>query len=159
MTVEIRNVAGEDDLRAIRALFQEYWDSFGFTPCFQDFGAELAGLPGKYQTPRGRLAVAWVEGEPAGCIALRPVDASRCEFKRLYVRPAFRGTRLGKALLEWLIGEARSAGYREMVCDTMPVMEQALAMYERIGFERTGPYVPDATEGAIYLRLKLFNTA
>jgi GNAT superfamily N-acetyltransferase len=153
--MEIRIVDNEDDVRAVRALFQEYWDSFGFTPCFQDFGGELASLPGKYALPGGRLAVAWVEDEPAGCIALRPVDASRCEFKRLYVRPAFRSHRLGKALVEWLIGEARSAGYREMLCDTMPVMEQALAMYERMGFERTGPYVEDATEGAVYLRLKL----
>jgi len=153
--VEIRIVDGEDDLRAVRTLFQEYWDSFGFTPCFQDFGAELASLPGKYALPRGRLAVARVDGAPAGCIALRPVDRSRCECKRLYVRRAFRSHRLGKSLLQWLIGEARSAGYSEMVCDTMPVMEQALAMYERMGFERTGPYVPDATEGAIYLRLKL----
>jgi ribosomal protein S18 acetylase RimI-like enzyme len=153
--MEVRVVDGDVELLAVQALFQEYWDSFGFTPCFQDFGAELAGLPGKYAGPRGRLAVAWVDGEPAGCIALRPVDGSRCEFKRLYVRPAFRSRRVGKALLEWLIGEARSVGYREMVCDTMPVMEQALAMYERMGFERTGPYVKDATDGAIYLRLVL----
>ena len=143
------------NLEAVRTLFTEYWNSFGFTPCFQNFGAELAGLPGGYAPPRGRLALALVGGEPAGCVALRPVDAVRCEAKRLYVRPQFRGLRVGKALLEWVIAEARAAGYTEMVGDTMPVMDRALAMYERAGFERTGPYTAEATQGAIYIRLKL----
>ena len=128
-----------ENLVPLKELFSEYWDSFGFTPCFQNFGAELAALPGQYRPPRGRLALALVGGEPAGCVALRPVDAIRCEAKRLYVRPRFRGQGVGKALLEWLIAEARSAGYEEMVGDTMPVMERALGMYERVGFERTGP--------------------
>jgi len=142
-------------LAAVEALFREYWDSFGFTPCFQNFGSEVASLPGKYAPPRGRLGLAVVEGEPAGCVALRSIDAMRCEAKRLYVRPRFRGRDLGKALLEWVIAEARAAGYREMVGDSMPVMERAIAMYERAGFERTGPYAEEATPGAIYIRLSL----
>jgi putative acetyltransferase len=152
---EIVSAAAGEELEAVRALFQEYWDSFGFTPCFQGFGAELAGLPGKYAPPRGRLALARAGCEVAGCVALRPVDASRCEMKRLYVRPPVRGSGLGKVLVDWLIAEARSAGYAEMVCDTMPVMAQALAMYERMGFERAEPYADEPTAGAIYLRLKL----
>ena len=147
--------AGVERLDAVKALFREYWQSFGFTPCFQDFESELASLPGKYAPPQGRLALALVKGEPAGCVALRPLDATRCEAKRLYVRPQFRNQRIGRALLEWVISEARSAGYAEMVGDTMPVMDQALAMYERIGFERTGPYSEQATAGAIYIRLRL----
>ena len=143
------------NLAAVKALFQEYWDSFGFTPCFQNFDSEMAALPGKYEPPQGRLALALVGGEPAGCIALRPIDAMRCEAKRLYVKPRFRSQGIGKALLEWVIAEARSAGYTEMVGDTMPVMERAISMYERIGFERTEPYANDATAGAIYIRLRL----
>ena len=143
------------NLAAVKALFQEYWDSFGFTPCFQNFDSEMAALPGKYEPPQGRLALALVGGEPAGCIALRPIDAMRCEAKRLYVKPRFRSQGIGKALLDWVIAEARSAGYTEMVGDTMPVMERAISMYERIGFERTEPYANDATAGAIYIRLRL----
>jgi GNAT superfamily N-acetyltransferase len=142
-------------LDTVRTLFQEYWHSFGFTPCFQNFGTELTNLPGQYAPPQGRLALALVENEPAGCVALRPIDDTRSEAKRLYVRPQFRGRGIGKALMEWVISEARSAGYSELVGDTMPVMEQALAMYDRMGFERTGPYVQEATAGAIYIRLKL----
>jgi GNAT superfamily N-acetyltransferase len=139
----------------VRQLFEEYWQSFGFTPCFQNFAAEVAGLPGYYTPPAGRLALALDGGEPAGCIALRPVDDLRAEAKRLYVRPRFRGLGAGLTLLRWVIGEARTAGYREMLGDTMPVMQRALRMYERLGFEQTGPYAADATPGAIYLRLVL----
>src|SRR5579885_1550992 len=128
--LKIVPVTCADGLDAVKALFQKYWDSFGFTPCFQNFDSELATLPGKYAPPQGRLALALVSGAPAGCVALRPIDATRCEAKRLYVRPRFRSQGIGRALLEWVIAEARSAGYAEMVGDTMPVMERAVAMYE-----------------------------
>lgn len=153
--MEIVPVANASQLEKVRSLFQEYWDSFGFTPCFQDFGAELANLPGAYAPPDGRLALAIVEGATAGCIALRRLDRSRCEAKRLYVRPEFRGGGLGRALLDWVIAEARASGYRELVGDTMPVMQRALAMYDRMGFERTAPYGEKPTEGAVYIRLVL----
>jgi hypothetical protein len=115
-------------LAEVRELFEEYWMSFGFTPCFQNFGAELAGLPGGYAPPGGRLALALVEGQPAGCAALRRLDGNRCEFKRLY---------------------------RQLLCDTMPVMAEALSLYEHAGFARAGPYSGHATPGAIFLRLEL----
>jgi GNAT superfamily N-acetyltransferase len=86
---------------------------------------------------------------------LRRIDDTRCEAKRLYVRPAFRGRGLGRALLDWVAARARATGYREMLGDTMPVMEEALAMYDRYGFERGLPYGDKPTPGAIYLRLKL----
>jgi putative acetyltransferase len=142
-------------LDQVRILFEEYWTSFGFTPCFQGFAEELAGLPGLYAAPEGRLAIARIEGELAGCVALRRIDTGRCEMKRLYVRPQFRGTGTGRALLRWLIGEARACGYREIVCDTMPVMDRALDMYARSGFEQTAPYAASPTPGAIFLRLRL----
>jgi putative acetyltransferase len=139
----------------VRILFQEYWDSFDFTPCFQNFSSEVANLPGDYTPPGGTLGLALVGGEPAGCAALRRVDEERCEAKRLYVRPGFRDQGLGKALLDWVTAQARAMGYREMCGDTMPVMSRALEMYLRAGFERTGPYAADPTPGAIYIRLRL----
>jgi putative acetyltransferase len=139
----------------VRELFREYWDSFGFCPCFQGFEAEVAGLPGAYAPPGGALVMARLEGQSAGCAALRRFDAQRCEAKRLYVRPRFRGRGLGRTLLDWVIAEARTMRYREMVGDTIPQMAVALEMYDRAGFERTGPYAEAPTPGAIYLRLKL----
>jgi putative acetyltransferase len=150
-------VCAESDLQLaeVRGLFEEYWNSFGFTPCFQNFSGELASLPGAYAPPGGRLALASIDGQAGGCAALKRFDAERCEAKRLYVRPQFRGTGMGRALLVWIIAEAKAAGYRELVGDTMPVMRQALEMYSRMGFETTGPYAPDPTPGAIFLRLRL----
>src|SRR5579862_7419156 len=153
--MEIRPVQTAAELDIVPTLLQEYWNSFGFTPCFQDFASEVANLPGNYEPPDGRLAMAFVDAGVAGCIALRRFDAHRAEAKRLYVRPAYRGRGIGRALLDWVIAEARCAGYKELVGDTMPVMAQALDLYAGAGFERTGPYADSPTAGAIYLRLKL----
>ena len=152
---QIQPVEGETAVATVRTMLLEYWDSFGFTPCFQNFGDEVASLPGAYAPPGGRLALATVNGEPAGCIALRRVDEIRAEAKRLYVRPAFRGTGLGRTLLEWVMNEARAAGYREIVGDTMPVMRDAFALYDRMGFKRAEPYSEHPTEGAIFIRIEL----
>jgi putative acetyltransferase len=154
-TMRIVPVQTAAQLDEARMLLDEYWNSFGFTPCFQGFSDELANLPGKYAPPDGRLGLAILGAAVAGCAALRCIDKARCEAKRLYVRPGFRGRGVGRALLAWLLAEARGAGYREILCDTMPVMRQALEMYEREGFARTTPYVTDPTPGAIYLRLSL----
>ena len=153
--MEILAVETASQLEQVRVLFEEYWASFGFTPCFQRFGAEVAALPGDYAPPDGRLVLATIEGESAGCAALRRFDAHRCEAKRLYVRPQFRGCGVGRALLHWIIAEARQAGYREIVGDTMPVMERAIEMYDRSAFERIAPYAESPTPGAIFLRLRL----
>ncbi len=148
-------VTDAQQVDTVRRLFEEYWESFGFTPCFQGFSTEVAELPGHYAPPGGRLAIAEVDGEPAGCVALRRFDDQRCEAKRLYVRPRFRNRGIGRALLEWVVAEARAAGYVEMLGDTMPVMDRALAMYDRMGFERIDPYADAPTPGAVYLRLAL----
>ena len=143
------------EMSMVRILFEEYWKSFGFSPCFQAFDVELAGLPGGYAPPGGRLALAFDDAEPVGCIALRRIDPRRCEAKRLYVKPAWRRRGAGRALLAWVIAEAKAAGYSELLGDTMPYMDTALAMYERMGFQRAEPYSPSPAPDAIYLRLVL----
>jgi GNAT superfamily N-acetyltransferase len=153
--MQIVRVESAEQITQVRELFEEYWASFGFTPCFQNFGAEVASLPGDYAPPHGRLALAGIDGQAAGCVALRRFDAARCEAKRLFVRPQFRNQGVGRQLLDWVMAEARAAGYREMVGDTMPVMEKALEMYDRLGFERTEAYSAHPAPGAIFLRLKL----
>ena len=138
-TWQIEPVETVEAIAAVRTLLEEYWNSFGFTPCFQNFGDELAGLPGAYAPPDGRLALATSGGQLAGCIALRRVDADHAEAKRLYVRPAFRGLGLGRALMEWVIAEARATGYAEIVGDTMPVMRDALALYDAWALNAPAP--------------------
>jgi len=151
----VQQAVSAEAIESVRALFQEYWTSFAFTPCFQSFDSELATLPGKYAPPNGRLLLATIGGEPAGCVALRRFDQTRGEVKRLYVRPQFRGSGLGKALMNALAAEARGIGYSELIADTIPkVMATALAMYERLGFEHMEPY-SDETPEAQHIRLLL----
>ena len=89
---------------AVRHIFMEYAQSLNVDLCFQDFEAELQQLPGEYAPPRGSLLLAMVNGEVAGCCALRPLDSAdspnAAEMKRLYVRPAFRRLGLGRQLAE-----------------------------------------------------------
>jgi ribosomal protein S18 acetylase RimI-like enzyme len=152
---EIVPASGAADIAEIRALFAEYAASLGVDLCFQRFDKELAGLPGGYAPPEGRLLLAWVDGRPAGCVALRRLDRDIAEMKRLYVRPAFRGLRLGRALAEVVIAEARAAGYRRLRLDTLATMREARSLYQALGFVPIAPYYDNPLPGTDYLELVL----
>lgn len=147
--------AREDEIEEIRALFLEYSRSLEVDLCFQNFSAELAGLPGDYAPPTGRLLLATVDGFAAGCIALRRIDASVSEMKRLFVRPEYRARRLGRALVEAIIEEARCAGYLRLRLDTLPSMSAAIELYRSLGFHEIAPYRNNPVPGALFLELDL----
>jgi ribosomal protein S18 acetylase RimI-like enzyme len=144
-----------DDGLIARRLFEEYAASLGVDLCFQGFSEELAGLPGNYAPPGGRLLLALQNGEPAGCVALRPLEPAVCEMKRLYVRPAFRAHGIGRILIDRVVQEARQAGYRQMRLDTLPSMSAAQALYRRLGFQEIPPYRNNPIAGAVFLELQL----
>ena len=147
--------ASSDDLAVVRELFNEYAAGLGVDLCFQGFERELAELPGDYAPPGGRLLLAWAEGGPIGCAALRPLGDGTCEMKRLYVRPAARGTGLGRRLATTVIGEARRIGYDRMRLDTLPSMSEAIALYRSLGFSEIAPYRANPIPGALFLELAL----
>lgn len=139
----------------VRALFEEYAAALGVDLGFQDFDRELAELPGEYVPPGGRLLLALDEGNPAGCVALRPFEPGICEMKRLYVRSAFRGTGLGRLLAERIVGAGRDAGYERMRLDTLPAMAAARGLYESLGFVEIEAYRPNPIHGTTYFELAL----
>jgi putative membrane protein len=154
--IRIRPAHTDADMHVARELFVEYGQSLGFSLCFQSFDQEYASLPGKYAPPRGRLLLAEVDGRPAGCIALRPLEEGVCEMKRLYVRPEFRGLGVGRRLAETIIAEAKEIGYFAIRLDTVEdKMQSAVALYRALGFYEIGPYTTNPVPGAKFMQLEL----
>jgi putative acetyltransferase len=154
--INISQAESPSEIAIVRELFVEYAESLGFSLCFQNFDRELAELPGDYTPPHGRLFLARCGTESAGCVALHRLDAGICEIKRLYVRPQFRGTGLGKMLTNTVISEAKSVGYKKVRLDTVePKMKNAVGLYRALGFREIGPYRPNPIEGAMYMELEL----
>ena len=143
------------DLTAIRRLFEEYAASLNVDLCFQNFAAELAGLPGAYAPPRGRLLLAVIDGTPAGCAALRPRGERAGEMKRLYVRPGRQGLGLGRRLAERVIAEACAIGSATLLLGTLPNLRPARRLYESLGFVRRPPYFQSPVDGNVFMELRL----
>lgn len=157
--IDIRLAEGDADLASIRELFVDYQTDIGIDLCFQGFGEELAALPGDYAAPAGALLLATVDGQPAGCCALRPLlntdHLNACEMKRLFVRRAFRGFGLGRQLVERIMTLGQLAGYTTILLDTLSDMEAARALYQEAGFVEIAPYYHNPIAGAHYLKADL----
>ena len=155
--IQIAQAAAPDDVADVADLFRAYAASLDVDLCFQDFGAELAGLPGKYAPPRGALLLARSSGgEPLGCVAVRPLpEDGCCEMKRLYVSPAARGLGLGERLVGAALAAAERIGYREVRLDTLPSMTQAAALNRKVGIEPMPSYYETPVAGTLFMRRSL----
>lgn len=160
MKLELR--LGYDEPETVRALFQEYTDMlYREDPAIarylqqQHYQEELIHLEAKYGLPRGRLYLAWLDNQAAGCAALRPMEQGGCELKRLYVRPQFRGHGIGRKLAAKLIADAREIGYSHILLDTLSFLTDAIALYPKLGFYEVERYNDSPMENAVYMRLDL----
>jgi putative acetyltransferase len=152
---EIKPANFPDDLGHVVAILREYVASPSVSLAFQNYEAEFAALPGKYAVPDGRLLLAWKGATVVGCAALRRVDATTCEMKRVYVRPDARGESLGRRLIERILDEARSAGYSRICLDVLPEFSAAQRIYESLGFQPAAPVTFNPVPGTKYLALEL----
>jgi ribosomal protein S18 acetylase RimI-like enzyme len=148
-----------DDVDTIRLLFREYEKAIGIDLCFQDFESELAALPGRYAPPNGRLYIAYCNDKVTGCVGIRKLSDGICEMKRLYVRPQYRGRKIGRLLAQKTVDVAKSIGYETMRLDTLKTMKEAVALYESLGFERVDPYYDNPHPDAVYMELRLVSEA
>lgn len=155
--IEFQWVSGENLLADVKELFTEYEQSLDIDLDFQDFAAELETLPGKYAPPDGALLLAFLDGQAAGCIALRKASEDISEMKRLYVREAYQGYGLGRQLARMIIDEARSRGYSYIRLDTVPSMQVAQHLYLSLGFYDIEPYVYNPIAGARFMELRIKN--
>lgn len=155
--IEIVQATAPSQIEQVRTLFSEYRAELAVDACFDAFDAEMASLPGCYASPAGLLLLASVVGQPVGCVGLRPFPTEgACEMKRLYVRPPFRGDKIGRKLAEHLIAEARRMRYSAMRLDSHPpTMQSAIAMYRKLGFQEISSEPLPVTDGLIYMQLML----
>ncbi len=153
--IRIVSAETEELLEKARELFMEYAVSLGFDLSFQDFEQEMADFPDEYSAPHGCLLLAFYGEELAGCVALRDFGNGICEMKRLYVKPAFRGLKVGRALTESIIKAGKGLGYTHMRLDTVPFMKEAISLYRSLGFKEIDSYRYNPIEGATYMELAL----
>jgi ribosomal protein S18 acetylase RimI-like enzyme len=154
-TIVLYQADTQEVVSIARELFREYAQAIGVDLEYQGFSAELSALPVPYVPPRGALFVAHAGTDVAGCVGLRPLDHTTGEMKRLYVRPAHRGSGLGKHLVEAVVRAGRQAGYRELRLDTLASMSSAIALYERAGFVEIPPYNQNYLPGTRFYSLTL----
>lgn len=155
-------VSGYDRQQELGELFREYEallipldEQMAACLAMQNYSQELLHLQDKYGQPDGRLYLAYIDGKLAGCVALRRFDDTHCELKRLFVRPEYRGIGLGKYLLDTIVTEAKTIGYRCMLLDTMPGLATAVVMYKRYGFQEIEKYYDNPVANTIYMKLPL----
>jgi putative acetyltransferase len=157
MTLRIAEARWPQDRATVEALLREYVASLAEDISFQNVDDELAALPGGYAPPTGVVLIARDGGQAAGAIACRMFEPGVCEMKRLYVRPAFRGRGLARALANELIDHARAQGYRTMLLDTLASMQAARALYRDLGFVPVAPYYDNPLPGVTYMALELIS--
>jgi len=159
--IEIYPVETDKDLEIVKGLLEEYVASwFEFDGPVHEKEVEKArgqmeNLFNHFGPPDGCLLFARYGEEVAGCVALEKLNDSVCQMKRLYVKPEFRGLKIGRELAERVIEQARRIGYERMRIHTVTALERANRLYKSLGFNEIDPYEYTPREDAVFMELKL----
>lgn len=153
--MQIQDARNPAEIQAAGQLFGAYAEELAVDLCFQGFQQEIAALPGKYAPPDGSLLLATEDGQPVGCVALRPLADGIAEIKRLYVRPSCRGRGIGRQLSVAICDRARDLGYRLVRLDTLRRLQPAVRLYESLGFVEIDAYYDNPLDGVVYMQKSL----
>jgi putative acetyltransferase len=134
-----------------KELFEEYAQTLHIDLSFQNFSRELENIRDQYAKPSGALILVYVDDAPAGCAGIRKQKDGIAELKRMYVKPDFRGYKLGKELLERSLEAAKELGYLKVRLDTLASMLPARKLYESFGFHEIPAYYLNPMDDAIYM--------
>ncbi len=153
--MKIITVASANQINIAANLFREYQQFLDVDLCFQGFEEELSNLPGRYAEPQGAILLAEYQGEIVGCVAVRSIDKTICEMKRLYVKPWAQGLAAGQLLAESIILTAKRLGYETMRLDTLKRLDKAVGLYQKLGFREIKPYYVNPLDEVVYWELAL----
>lgn len=153
--VTVSEATAPAEVDEVRRLVFEYASAHADTPGVEYMLADATALPGPYTPPRGGLWLARSGDASVGCVALRPLEGTMAEVKRMYVDPASRGTGVGRALMEALIVGARARGYETLRLGTLEEMTAAQGLYRSLGFEPIERYRPDELVDTRFFELSL----
>lgn len=155
----IRPVSGDTEAEAFAALVRDYVVWLDIDLSFQGLEAELASLRTVYGPPGGAMLLAWDGRAVAGGVAVKPLPSlglDVSEMKRLYVRPDWRGTGLGRDLVRAIVDEALRLGHSRMVLDTLSDrMGDAIALYGKLGFVERAAYYDTPLVDTVFLERSL----
>jgi len=152
---DVHEVRDDGDLGHVRQLILEHAAARATTPGVEFMRADATALPGRYAAPKGGIWMARAADVGIGCVALRPLDATSAEVKRMYVQPEWRGRGVGRKLLRALLAGARERGYRTLRLGTLDDMFAAHALYRSIGFTPIERYRPDELIDTRFYELSL----
>lgn len=157
--IEIRTAETSDEIEAVRFLVLAHATSLREHPGSDQVRADAENLPGPYVPPRGRLYLAWLDAMPAGCVALRSIDGTFGEVKRMFVLTTARRHGVARALMEQLIADARRMGYTCLRLGTLPEMTAAQNLYRELGFLQIPRYRADEVVDTVFFQLDLARRA
>ena len=153
--IEIRTAESADEIEAIRFLVLAHATALREHPGSDQVRIDAENLPGPYVPPRGRLYLARLDGMPAGCVALRPIEGAVGEVKRMFVLITARRHGVARALMVQLISDARRMGYVTLRLGTLSEMTAAQSLYRELGFTQIARYRADEMVDTVFFQLDL----